>query len=474
MMELVDPIADDAQVSWNVFDQQDNDKSDEELTITHGRSYQLRISASTSGASSKKPRPVLISSPVEFRILCSATVEIDEDHIIVSQDEVSESYTRLINIAVPDECPTGVASFVMAWHEPGNKRPSIAAACQVKIDGTYIPDLDTPVDREFTVAAKVKLDEVPPEQTAIMHIVAADSGKIVVKGWNRRVKKLLINLPTWDPIRLSDFTRQSSEIRHKEARQRVRNFSRTKVGADFIYWLKTLLDRFHNDLCLIIVDHTDLETPWEMLELGDEEYLGAKAKVARWLPVICFDEWHSLKVHDVEKQGTILSYLDDKELGINQTYLEHEALKILQRRDCKNSSELLASLQDVKPYKDVGLIYLGCHGYDGMVIKGLLEVFLARFASGYIGTLGKIGSAYASMIANRILQDASGTDSIQVAEVLRRLKEEAAEAVRRTALLNLSEEERQEREVKFLYAFMYVYYGNAMMRLRLMQAGDME
>lgn len=511
-MELLDPSLDDSQVNWNVFDQEENDVTDEYPVIAHGRAYQLQISASTS-SDLVKLKPVLISTPVKFRLFCSATVTMNEDSFIISPDEVSESYTRLINISVPDECSTGVAKFVMLWHESG-KQPSIAAELAVKMDGTYKPDLDTRVDKEFAAATKVKLDEVLPEQTAIMHIVAKNSGVITVKGWNRRAEKLNTDLPAWDPIRLSDFTGQNSQISPKEVRQRVTNFSRTKIGPEFIRWLKVLRERFHSDLCLIISDDTDLETPWEMLELEDEEYLGAMVKVCRWLPVRYFDEWSVLKVSNVEKQGTILSYLDDKDLGLDQTYLERQALKVLKRRECKNSTELLNMLGDKGPSSNVGLIYLGCHGYDGMsfgsrykldqritvynleipfrypeprpivfvnacesarirregqdYFKGLLEIFLARFASGYIGTLGKVGSVYASTVASRILEDASKVDGIQIAEVLRRLKAEAAKAVKEDESVSLSDEERQKREVKFLYAFMYVFYGNALMHLRLM------
>jgi hypothetical protein len=257
-----------------------------------------------------------------------------------------------------------------------------------------------------------------------------------------------------------------------------------------------------------------------MLELQDEMYLGTQAMVVRWTRIKLFDEWRILQIQDMRKDGSVIAYLDDEELGLRQTYHERKALSLLKKQDYKHLEELRLHLRYLEQVHDIGLIYIGCHGQEGSSIgslrdaaeritaldlempkiypdprpivfvnacesarlkrdgrdyfNGLLEVLLARFASGYIGTVGKVGSAYASMVAKRIMQDALTEECIQIAEVLRKLKEEAAEAAREDELAKLNEHERLVREAEFLYAFMYVYYGNGLVRLRLMNAAETE
>jgi hypothetical protein len=65
------------------------------------------------------------------------------------------------------------------------------------------------------------------------------------------------------------------------------------VNLELRKWLKQLRDKFGEQLCVVIADHTDFEIPWEMLELSPDEspneYLGALITTVRWRHVISGD-----------------------------------------------------------------------------------------------------------------------------------------------------------------------------------------
>ena len=52
----------------------------------------------------------------------------------------------------------------------------------------------------------------------------------------------------------------------------------------FLTWLNKLFTDYQEPFNLIIVDLTDKEIPWELLEFEEGLYLGAYARVVRWLP----------------------------------------------------------------------------------------------------------------------------------------------------------------------------------------------
>jgi hypothetical protein len=510
-LELTEEVSDNTPLDWNMFTHWD-----EVRTIKHGKSYLLEITASANSTINDhfKQQHLNIKSAIDLQIGCTETkVRLENDiYKEVSPEDVF-TLKKTVRVIVPDECPTKECiSFVLLCRE-ANSRLRPVAQLDVKLDGTYHP-----ADESLIEKAKVELDASLPGQTAILHIVASNVDKLTIKGWSPYCEKLQADLVSWAPIKLGEFIERG--ISPESIINHLRRFSRSQIG-DLILWLKPLLKRYSKDLCLVIVDHTDMETPWEMIELEDTEYLGAHAKVVRWTRIRCFGAWHTLKMQDMQKQGTIIAYLDDEELGAQQTYHEREALKTLKSIGCRELKELKQQLRRLEPQHDVGLIYLGCHGYEGMAIgslhshaerityldleipkvypdprpivfvnacesarlkrdgkdyfSGLLEVLLARFASGYIGTLGRVGSTYASTVAERLLKEACmHPNGIQIPEVLRQLRAEAVKEITDDQLEALSEQEKQKREERFLYAFLYVYYGNALVRLQLLQAEETE
>ncbi len=66
---------------------------------------------------------------------------------------------------------------------------------------------------------------------------------------------------------------------------------------------------------------------------------------------------------------------------------------------------------------------------------------------------------YAARIGQEMLQRAASQEGLNPAEELRRLRAEAVERVK--------QDPSNKNQCELIYAFMYVYYGNPMARLRL-------
>jgi len=479
-------------------------------TLQHGRTYQVRIAAS----SQRSSQPYLmqqrfsVRSPLELELVCTeASVVIEQERSVISPEELAD-FEQTLTIAILQECPAGPVRFGLLGCESGTRH--LIAALEVMLEGTY-----NPPDEEFGRRTGIELDSSLPEHTAILHIMAKSRETLSMRGWSHHHKKLHTDVQAWEPLKPAEFIARGLSPEH--IIHAVRRFSRTAAG-ELLLWLKRLLGTSGQRLCLIIADHTDMETPWEMLELEDEAYLGALAITVRWTSIRFFAQDTLLKVAHVHTQGSVLCYLDDTELGARQTYRERDALQHLKRQDCHDLQEFKQCLRQLAPEHNVGLIYLGCHGYEGEALgslrspaqrltrldleiprvhpeprpivfvnacdsarlkregtdsfSGLLEVLLARYASAYVGTLGRVGSTYASRVAERVLQQARSPQGVQVAEVLRQLRAEAVNECLATVLDGLSETERQRREERLLYAFMYVYYGNALVQLQLLDAEE--
>lgn len=78
-----------------------------------------------------------------------------------------------------------------------------------------------------------------------------------------------------------------------------------------------------------------------------------------------------------------------------------------------------------------------------------------------------MGSFKASSVASSILELAGHPQGVQVAEILRALRERAV-----TAYIEDVQSVQAQREL--FYTFMYVYYGNPFVRLRLHLADTLE
>jgi hypothetical protein len=460
-----------------------------------GKTYSIEIIPATTPGQYSQQQGIPTGSKFQFRLICSI-IQLDQEFAL-------DASSRIFEFNVPPQSPTCDAVFILYYREGPGQKSKVATILQMKLRGTYNPD-----DQKLIDATQI--DTSLAEQTAILHI-AADANTLKMMGWCRQGELLQIDAVDWGVTKLAEFIRQG--INPEDVIGTVRRLSRQKAGK-LITWLRRLLENHGQQLCLIIADHTDLETPWEMLELDDDVYLGARAMVVRWFTINTFKGPHVLQFLDGQRQGSVLFYLDETALGVQQTSPERDILHSLKKTPCHDLADVKRYLRLLKTSPDVSLIYLASHGNEGEevgsdlanrltalqleLIKepneprpivfvnacesarlkrdgdyfiGLPEAFLARIASGYIGTLGRVDSTFASTVARRLLQAASAEpEGIRIAEVLRKLREEAVGEVVSSYQEEANEEVLIGMETRLLYAFMYVYYGNPQIKLKLDKA----
>ena len=119
-----------------------------------------------------------------------------------------------------------------------------------------------------------------------------------------------------------------------------------------------------------------------------------------------------------------------------------------------------------RPIVIVNACYSGWHRTSGEARYGLPIVFLKRIAKDFIGTIGPIGDEEAADSAMNILNRIHSTvDGQHLAEILRDLRREAFLQIPKSF-------DDHKRWYKYLFTFMYVYYGNPFTQLQLELADD--
>jgi hypothetical protein len=431
----------------------------------------------------------------------AAQLEREETTFTLSYEQAT-GFTREFLLSLPEQAPFCTLTCGARYHLPeGDFSGQVERAFNVA--GSY-----TPEDLQLLEACQIEAEL--PEQVAIVavnsHPDLALRDAFKLRSWHRYGE------PLEEASESTMITSVARLMQHQDApeviRGKIRRFS--EVACQHLKaWLRKLYARYGEQLCVVVVDSTPLEIPWEMFDLNDEDgqderYLGAVARIVRWLP-----PRHSrqcrLRVAKEHHEGAVIAYLDDR-LGRAEITAELEMLQQV----ASERSQTLTALADRlhHPLTGVGLVYVGCHGESGKRLQqqypdqltanhlellrahpvprpiaffnacesarvlrndmwddsSFVEITLRRFASGYIGTLGQVGTEAASLIARQILALAARED-IPLAEILRRLRERAAR--------ELSEQYyqpaavRKEHEYRLLYTFMYVYYGNPLACLRL-------
>jgi hypothetical protein len=287
-------------------------------------------------------------------------------------------------------------------------------------------------------------------------------------------------------------------------------------------WLNALHHAEDGPYAIILNDHIGLPFPWEMVAFDDEETgeakrLGSAFVVVRW-PI---SDRIDFPPHALPEQveGKVVVYLsDDISKGELQT-LQQYTQGIL--NDIQQFKRLL--LEGPAGY---GLVYLGCHAvlaehtlrwmvlgnrqkveqqlrlYDLQFIGGefarlkllrnsravvfinachsalvsetdartgvresFTETFLDNYASGVIGTIGLVDDKdFAPTITRELIEQMN--QGIPIAEALQRVRESRYTAL--NTILNRERRNPTHEELKdFFNAFMYVYYGNPLTRLKV-------
>jgi len=133
---------------------------------------------------------------------------------------------------------------------------------------------------------------------------------------------------------------------------------------DVCKWISELRRRVGEDLCLVIVDVTDAEIPWELVVLpeqaGMKAYLGAAVAVSRWGQVVDVQSYDDvcLEFDEVEHRGAVVGWVDTSTLASNGR--EQAKLLGLGERLETSADALLHRLQGRT--SGCALVYIGAHG----------------------------------------------------------------------------------------------------------------
>jgi hypothetical protein len=321
---------------------------------------------------------------------------------------------------------------------------------------------EAPPSEIFEIA---QINQRLPEKTAFLLVEqSAQKHQIRLRGWSEAGQQL--DLVAGMLVMLS--IEELQAYRKKQKRQqltpnailnRLTHFSRHNPPP-LLKWLQTLLHTYQEPFNLIIVDLTEQEIPWELVEIQPKLYLGVCARVVRWLRAQFFEVKRILSTQPDNHIGPVISYLDT-DIKAELIHDEQAALQLLVGPALPSLTDLKQRLQT--SLDDVGMIYIGCHGRSGQHLlqqdvpelssimleslykcasprlivfinacesartikksfddrSNFVDAFLGYCASGFIGTLIQVDIATASTIAGHILRATLQPGGVQIAEMLR-------------------------------------------------------
>jgi hypothetical protein len=437
-----------------------------------------------------------------LRVPGSSKVGIPNPYCTASLQSIN-SFRHAFELDVPDECPTGELTLELFYTAAGRRaNMQRVAALPVRLEGTYWP-LDVDLIQR---ACNIRFDTDRPERSAIVYVENSKDGQIALTGWSCRDRPLRVGPFAVPTIDLDAHLKKNVPV--ELIRNRVRKFSSQGCPAEFLLWVLKLRRGYRANFSLIVCDHSDAEIPWELVELGDDRYLGALCAVVRWLRVRGYATFYDLKPVDTEYAGTVLSFRDGPEVPDKG---DRVALDRLCTDDLGTLSQMTRRL--MQPINTVGLVYYYCHGQYlnddasefilypernpadefatslflsrsrpkgplplffvnacnsarrryGDRLNELPAVLLERLASGFIGTLGSVDAGCAARFAGELLEAIrGGTAKARPAVALRRLRRKYAR--------RLAAAPTPDNWEMFLIAFLYAYYGNPLARHRLTSA----
>lgn len=305
----------------------------------------------------------------------------------LTYQETRSPFQRYIQFTLSPRARTQTARILLKCREQGSPFLDDFGQFSIQIRGKY--NLE---DR--LLLQQCQINASLPAHVALLSITTLESfsgergQRLKLRGWSQRGKQLE-DSPVAEPeasasimeLRKGDGKEESFKKDPEAIINTLSNFSRT-FSPKLAGWLLQI-SRHQADQeqpCLIIVDNTYLEIPWEMLVLepmqavsdgpeassGQYACLGATVQIARWLPFKYFKSGRWLSVQKREHIGTILSYIDS-DLDKDKTAPERQILQHLGAQAYPTLPELTQSMS--QPLLDVGLVYIGCHGHEGKTLK---------------------------------------------------------------------------------------------------------
>jgi hypothetical protein len=465
---------------------------------------------------------ITINGPFKLYLECLVDQGICPFTIPQNQlDFIGPFALKEIHFALPHEdCPSCNVTFKAKFVANETIDGPIPASCHCRVKGNF-----TPANVQW-LATRYIANSVPKNTIVLSaeptNALLANDPECLLTAWNHYNTPFNQNIPIGNfsiNVGKSVNERKSpAEILHN-----LKLFSRSSIIGSLVQWIitvKTEVEKRGKQLTLVVFDKTHFEIPWELLEIGHQQYLGAIAQVARWLELDEFGIAQLLNIEEYVSEGSVVSYLDH---GLEETGEE----RILLQTFVHSEMSSLEALQDRlgESLQDVGLLYIGSHGSGGirlfsslsgsnlqaswlidhllphsgprptlflnacesarilykreMFIDNFVKNFLLLCASNYIGTIANVNSEEAPKIANHILQLAREDRGIQVVELLRRLRANAVKSwmdagqnLRGQKETGIRQQLRDMAAAQLLNTFLYVYYGNPLARLHLHPAQD--
>jgi hypothetical protein len=486
-------------------------------SLRAGREYLVRVSASTNqptgglppGGISLQQREVRTAGGLELSLeiqrAATATERVGSvsDQGALLPSKPARAWQHDFRLLVRDDAPES-ATLVLIYMEAGSaNNPRAASLLDIQIEGgrETVPE---------TIARVLHLpvNAALPERTAILHIHAADAGRLQLLRvprdlTNRANPVAIVDSPdlAFDPA--TDATEFLEDVRRGTRRVAADN------PGNIIGWLRTVVDAYGDDCCVVIVDEADSRISWEMLDLDQRRYLGTAARVVRWTEAQYRDQVLGLELGEAVHSGRLAAYVQAT-AGASAVQ-PSPSLHQLAARLWDSPDELVEDL--VTGVSPVGLVYVSSRGLlangdegpqvlAGMHIPGpatdatdvqfddaaglaprpvffvnapysarvpwrgarrcgVAHAALTQVAAGYIGTVGPVDRKFAEEIAEELLREAQSDEGVQPAELLRRLRTRAAVRLVDASL------DRTQRRREFTETFLYVYYGNPWARIRL-------
>lgn len=485
-----------------------------------GETYRLTLRA---GAKPEGQAPpwLLRGDEIAFAVSCPEAPELaieceaeeapeglEPSAVALAREQVESGVELDFRVVVPEGCPRRLAFLEVSCFRPGTTYRDVCLRQPVDVLGEELP-----LRAEDRSLWNLDPSSDVPAHVAFLYVQEPQPGQLALRGWHRRRDFQGDEGLAKPELSLASFIDERQPSRDIVAR--MRSFSGQRIPR-LLGWLRELLGRPGERLLLVVVDPTGAEVPWEMLSLQNV-YLGAEAEVVRWASFWEFDQPVGLRCEEEERSGCTAGFLDPEAAG--SIVAEGEELDRLAAERLGSPGEVLERL--ARGTEGLGLLYVACHGAfayaesearryqtlfsqatatagrrfvnldlellerpdarvpvvivnachsgrllgDGSGVFGLPAVFLRKVADSYIGTLGAVANAQAAEIGTSVLRafrEAEG--GARPSEILRRLRQEAAAAL---------DPQRLEPQSwrRFLFTFMYVYYGNPLLRLNLHQTG---
>ncbi|MFB2834252.1 CHAT domain-containing protein [Floridanema evergladense] len=390
----------------------------------------------------------------------------------------------------------------------------------IEITPSLPEDVETATEQKLFPPNELYIDLKLPSEVAILHVYQNGVDEYSVWGGNA-VYSLASTQPN-KPPNLSLGNLVADRVIPEDIRNTISFFSH--LNREIREWLKRLMQKFNEQLCLVIADHTEFEIPWEMMQLSPyknpKQYLGALITTVRWRKVINDDDEDlTLKFEMDECCGSAIAYVLDTEL--KEVERELSILEQLKAVIYRSSKYRITAFENhlQENTSDYSLVYISAHGNFSKRLHeitlgsldqkeqqlkllslrqcslnlfknsrsivfinachsgrqeahtfvprgyciGFIELFLAKGARGVISTLGAVGDSHAAKFAHDLIQESLNSPNLSVAALLRKLRLKVVES--------LPEQATTQDLLPFIYTFMYVYYGNPMTVLRLTPPG---